>query len=71
MSCKGLPAGSMSELINQKGTNMPSIQKVLVNTFEGLIITVMFRITVSVSKVFYKHSQTFSEQAICCSSTVI
>ena len=38
MSCKGLQVGSMSQLINQKDTNMPSIQKVLINTSKGMII---------------------------------
>ena len=38
MSWKGLQAGSMSQLINQKGTNMPRIQKVLISTSKGMII---------------------------------
>ena len=33
ISCKGLQACFMSQLVNQRGTNMPSIQEVLINSF--------------------------------------
>ena len=38
MSCKGIKAGSMSQLVNQRGTNIPSIQKVLANTSKRMIV---------------------------------
>ena len=38
MSCMSLQLGSMSQVINQKGTNMPSIPKVLINIYESMII---------------------------------